>query len=116
MMKQVSKTPHATSLPRSGCQVACALDIVGDRWTLLIIRDMMSGKKRYGDFLSSSEGITTNILADRLKRLEHEGLIEKVLYSEHPPRWEYYLTDKGQDLKKVIRALVDWGKKHLSNV
>ncbi len=99
---------------RSDCWVARSLDIVGDRWTLLVIRDMLfAAKRRYGDFLDSAEGITTNILAERLKRLEREGLVKKVLYSEHPPRWEYHLTPKGKALEPAIRALFDWGKQHL---
>ncbi len=80
---------------RSTCPVACTLDVVGDRWTLLVIRDLFKGKKRYGDFLASPEKIPTNILADRLKRLEGEGLISSALYSEHPPRSEYRLTPEG---------------------
>ncbi len=64
-----------TGAHRSLCPVACALDVVGDRWTLLVIRDLFAGKSRYGDFLASAEKIPTNILADRLKRLEREGII-----------------------------------------
>ena len=98
---------------RSECPVACTLDIIGDRWTLLIIRDLILGKKRYGEFLESSEKIPTNILADRLKKLEEQGLIEKQLYSEHPPRAEYLLTESGQELTKIIRAMFKWGNKYI---
>jgi DNA-binding HxlR family transcriptional regulator len=102
-----------TGARRSACPVACTLDVVGDRWTLLVIRDLLGGKKRYGDFLASSEKIPTNILADRLKRLEREGLIRGVPYSEHPPRVEYHLTPKGRELGRAVEALADWGLSHL---
>src|ERR671916_2191665 len=78
-----------TGTRRSACPVACALDVVGDRWTLLVIRDLLAGKSRYGDFLASPEKIPTNILADRLKRLEREGLVSRLPYSVRPPRYEY---------------------------
>jgi DNA-binding HxlR family transcriptional regulator len=97
---------------RSACPVACALDVVGDRWTLLLIRDLLHGKKRYGDFLASSEKIPTNILAERLRRLEREGLIRRVQYSEHPPRHEYELTPEGRELGGAVSALAAWGNKH----
>ena len=99
--------------PRSACPVAGALDLIGDRWTLLIVRDLLLGKTRYGEFLVSAERIPTNILADRLKRLEREGLAERVAYSEHPPRFAYRLTDTGRDLAPAIRALIDWGLRHV---
>lgn len=98
---------------RSACPVACTLDVVGDRWTLLVIRDLLGGKKRYGDFLASPEKIPTNILADRLKRLEREELIRSVPYSEHPPRVEYHLTPKGRELGRAVEALATWGLRHL---
>jgi DNA-binding HxlR family transcriptional regulator len=97
---------------RSSCPVACTLDIVGDRWTLLVIRDLLAGKKRYGDFLASPERIPTNILADRLKRLEREGLISSARYSERPPRSEYLLTEEGRALSGAVAALADWGLRH----
>ena len=94
---------------RSGCPVACALDIVGDRWSLLVIRDLLAGKTRYGDFLASPEHIPTNILAERLKRLERYGLITKEPYSERPRRMAYHLTAGGWDLGRVLDALAVWG-------
>jgi DNA-binding HxlR family transcriptional regulator len=97
---------------RSLCPVACALDIVGDRWTLLIIRDLFGGKTRYGDFLASAEKIPTNILADRLKRLGREGLIARVPYSTRPPRMEYHLTPEGRELGRSVDALATWGLTH----
>jgi DNA-binding HxlR family transcriptional regulator len=86
--------------------------VVGDRWSLLVIRDLLFGKTRYGDFLESPEKIPTNILAERLKRLEREGLLRRVPYSEHPPRVEYVLTDEGRSLARAIDALAEWGLEH----
>ena len=97
---------------RSDCPVACALDVVGDRWTLLVIRDLIGGKRRYGDFLASAEKIPTNILADRLKRLEREGLIARVPYSTRPLRAEYHLTPEGRALGRAVDALATWGLTH----
>jgi DNA-binding HxlR family transcriptional regulator len=94
---------------RSGCPVACSLDLIGDRWSLLLIRDLLGGKTRYGDFLASPEKIPTNILAERLKRLEQSGLITSVPYSEHPPRVEYHLTEAGRGLAGAVDALAEWG-------
>jgi DNA-binding HxlR family transcriptional regulator len=94
------------------CPVACALDVVGDRWTLLVIRDLLGGKRRYGDFAASAEKIPTNILADRLKRLEREGLIARVPYSTRPLRVEYHLTPQGRELGRAVDALATWGLKH----
>jgi|SRR5579871_874365 len=98
---------------RSDCPIACTLDVVGDRWTLLVVRDLLRGKARYGDFLSSPEAIPTNILADRLKRLEEAGLVETRPYSEHPPRFEYHLTPQGHELASIVRAIARWGLAHL---
>jgi len=94
---------------RSQCPVACSLDLIGDRWTLLVIRDLFLGKSRFGDFAGSSERIPTNILAERLKRLEAGGLVEATPYSEHPPRYEYRLTPRGRELRPVLDALAIWG-------
>ncbi len=100
---------------RSNCAIACTLDILGDRWTMLIIRDLFRGCSRYGEFLKSGEGITTSLLADRLKRLQHAGLVERKPYSEHPPRFEYFLTAKGRSLSPVLGAVVNWGKANIAN-
>lgn len=94
---------------RSPCPLGAALDVVGDRWTLLVVRDLLSGKRRYGEFLTSPERITTSILANRLRRLEHAGLVRTVAYQRHPPRHEYHLTDTGRQLLPAIRALAHWG-------
>jgi len=94
------------------CPVARTLDIVGDRWTLLVVRDLSLGYTRYNELLQSCEGISTNLLADRLKKLEERGFVERALYSDHPPRAEYSLTDKGMDFGEVLRAMYKWGRTH----
>lgn len=86
---------------------------MGDRWTLVIVRDMINGKKRFGDFLKSPEGIPTNILTDRLQRLEAFGLIEKRSYQQKPVRFEYGLTGKGAELLPALQAVCVWANRHL---
>ena len=98
---------------RSGCPVASFLDILGDKWTLVIIRDLFAGSRRYNDFLAGPERITTNILADRLKLLENEGLVRRTPYQQNPPRYEYELTDKGQAIRPVLQALKEWSEEWL---
>ncbi len=98
---------------RSPCAVACTLDVVGDRWSLLVVRDLLRGSVTYGELQNSPEGIPTNILADRLKRLEKAGLIAKSAYQQHPVRYAYGLTDKGRELRDILGAFVRWGKKHI---
>jgi DNA-binding HxlR family transcriptional regulator len=98
---------------RSPCPVAVTLDLLGDKWTLLVIRDLFLGKHTYGELLQSAEKIPTNILADRLKRLEKAGVVEKEPYQEHPVRYAYALTAKGRELKEVIRAIVLWANKNV---
>lgn len=105
--------PREPGTVRSDCPVAGALDVIGDRWTLLVVRDLLLGRKRYGEFLASAERIPTNILANRLRRLKREGVVESVLYHQHPPRFEYQLTDKGRDLAPAITALIAWGSRHI---
>ncbi|MFM8532924.1 MAG: winged helix-turn-helix transcriptional regulator [Acidimicrobiia bacterium] len=97
---------------RSFCPVSCTLDVLGDRWSLLVVRDLMRGKRRYAEFLASPEGIPTNILADRLKRLRAKGVITAHRYSQHPPRVEYALTPMGEELRPMMRAMVEWGIRH----
>jgi DNA-binding HxlR family transcriptional regulator len=99
---------------RSRCPVSGVLDLIGDRWSLLVVRDLMRGKRRYSEFLDSPEGIPTNILANRLKRLVEAGMVERRRYSNHPPRVDYILTTKGEDLRPIMRAMVDWGVRHVA--
>lgn len=93
---------------RSRCPVACTLDLLGDRWTLLVVRDLFAGKTRFSEFQRSPEGIATNILTDRLSLLIDHGLAERRLTSGGK-RATYHLTDKGRSLKPVLRAVRDWG-------
>jgi DNA-binding HxlR family transcriptional regulator len=97
------------SVRRSPCPVACALDVFGDRWTLLVIRDLMLGKARFKDFVASPEGIPTNILADRLKRLQNHEVVTQVRDREGSRHLAYRLTEKGTALRPVVKAMKDWG-------
>ena len=103
-------------LLRSQCPIANTLDIIGDRWTLLIIRDILiNGKHRFREFQDIPEAFPTNILSNRLKRLEGWGLIEKRAYQEHPVRYEYHLTEYGEALEPVLKAIESWGTHFFSN-
>jgi DNA-binding HxlR family transcriptional regulator len=95
------------------CPVAKSLELVGDRWTLLLIRDLLRGPRRFQDFQESLAGIPPNILSDRLKLMEEHALVTRRFYSEHPPRAEYVLTDKGRELRMVVGALAAWGSRHV---
>jgi DNA-binding HxlR family transcriptional regulator len=95
------------------CGVARALDVVGDRWTLLILRDLFLHKRRrFQDLQESLVGVAPNTLSARLKSLESKGVLARELYSEHPPRLEYVLTDKGRQLGPILKALREWGFKY----
>lgn len=98
---------------RMPCPLASSLDIIGDKWSLLVIRDLFFGKKTFGEFQKSPEHIPSNILAERLKRLEASGIIDKTAYQQRPVRYAYILTEKGKDLGTVMKAMVDWGNKHI---
>lgn len=98
---------------RSACPIAAALDIVGDKWTLVIIRTMLAGARRYGDLLAAPEQIPTNILASRLKELEANGLIRKCSYQQRPVRYEYLVTQRGAELLPVLQALARWSAAHV---
>ena len=92
------------------CPVARTLDIVGDRWTLLIIRDIFLRKHKFSELLESLPGLSPNLLADRIKRLEEIGILERRFYSDHPPRAEYLFTKKGLAFGKVLTAMKAWGE------
>jgi DNA-binding HxlR family transcriptional regulator len=111
--KKINPKTEAGGFPRSPCAVANTLDLVGDKWSLLVVRDLLRGNVTYGELQKSPERIPTNILADRLKRLEEAGLVAKSAYQEHPVRFAYRLTEKGEALGDVLLALVRWGKKHI---
>ena len=105
----MAKKGAALALRRSPCPVACSLDIFGDRWTLLIVRDLFLGRARFKDFTASPEGIPTNILADRLERLLAHGVVEQIPAEDGTKRLAYRLTEKGKTLGPVLKAVRDWG-------
>lgn len=97
------------------CNIAQALNIIGDKWSLLILHGIMSGHQTYKEIYNSLEGqIASNLLSSRLKALEADGLISSDLYQKHPPRYRYTLTPAGEDLNIVFNSLVLWGEKHLT--
>ena len=101
--------PNSTAeIYRSNCPISTTLDIVGDRWTLIIVRDMVTGKTRFAEFLESPERITTNILTDRLRAMVESGLAEKRAYQDRPPRFEYTLTPQGRALIPLLQDMCRW--------
>lgn len=100
----------ARSYRQKDCPVARTLDVVGERWTILILRDLfLKGPRRFQDFQESLAAVAPNTLSARLKDLEAAGFIERKVYSEHPPRLEYHLTERGKTFGPVMRALREWG-------
>jgi DNA-binding HxlR family transcriptional regulator len=97
---------------RSECPVACTLDVIGDRWTLLVIRDLFLGKQHFDEFLASSEGIATNILTARLARLSKMKLVRRVKSQDDRRRCAYELTEVGLTLKPLLKEAARWGLKH----
>ncbi|MCA6100532.1 winged helix-turn-helix transcriptional regulator [Bradyrhizobium australafricanum] len=95
------------------CPIARTLDIVGSRWTLLLVRDLLTGAMRFQDFQERLPGIAPNVLSSRLKTLEAHGLVRRRFYSDHPPRAAYELTDQGRELGVAVLALARWGVRHL---
>ena len=103
----------AKSYGQKSCPVARTLDLIGERWTLLILRDLfLKGPRRFQDFQESLDGLAPGILSARLKDLEGSGVVTRRIYSEHPPRLEYQLTEKGRTLGPVLKALKQWGEQH----
>jgi DNA-binding HxlR family transcriptional regulator len=98
---------------RSQCPVASALDVVGDKWTLVVLRTIFAGRHRYGELTEIPERISTNILADRLERLETYGLVSKSPYQRNPLRYQYRLTKRGADLLPVLQDLAAWAGRHI---
>lgn len=104
---------NRTVKKRSNCPIGYALDIFGDKWSLLIVRDIMfKGKSQYGQFLQSEEKIATNILADRLERLEAQGVLSKMQDPSNLTKFQYRLTEKGLDLLPVLLELIAWSAKY----
>jgi len=103
----------ADPFARSPCPVSSALDLIGDKWTLVLVRDMLMGKRRFQEFLVSPERIPTNVLAARLRSMEAHGLIVRTAYQARPLRYDYALTEKGRGLAPVLRALARWANHHV---
>ncbi len=95
------------------CPMARSLEIIGERWTLLIVRDLLRGPRRFQDLVDSLESLAPGILSRRLKLLEDQGIVTRRMYSDHPPRAEYALTPRGQELREIVGAITIWGSKHL---
>ncbi|HOD74509.1 MAG TPA: helix-turn-helix domain-containing protein [Syntrophorhabdaceae bacterium] len=94
------------------CPVTTTLGIIGGRWTLLILRDLFSGTRRFGELRKSLSGISPRTLSARLKFLEQEGIVQRKVYAEVPPKVEYSLTTRGKTLGRIIEGLKDWGREH----
>lgn len=95
------------------CNIAQTLNIIGDKWTLLILRQLSNGCDTYSSLLEKLEGIPSNLLSNRLKTLEEDELVIPVLYQRHPPRYRYILTESGKDLDDIFNSIILWGQKHL---
>src|SRR5947199_9664064 len=107
----------ARSYLQKRCPVARTLDLIGERWTILILRDLLRhGPRRFQDFQESLGGVAPNTLSARLKDMDARGLIARRPYSDHPPRLEYHLTEKGKSLGPVLKALRDWGRRYSSPI
>jgi DNA-binding HxlR family transcriptional regulator len=94
------------------CSIASSLEAVGERWTLLVIREVFNGRRKFSE-MQRSLGVARNVLTARLQRLVDEGILERRPYSDHPKRYEYFLTEKGLDLWPLMIALMHWGDKHI---
>ena len=103
------KKKSGSDARRSDCPVSCTLDIMGDRWTLLVVRDLLLGRTRFKEFIQSPEGIPTNILTDRLERLVSSGIAERIPASDGTKRLAYQLTEKGEALRPVLKSMAKWG-------
>lgn len=101
---------------RSTCPIAAFLDLWGDRWTLLVLRDLYRGKSRFAELQASAEAIPPSILTQRLKVLVAGGYVSRAAYSEHPPRHDYALTEKGRSLVPVLLAMAAWSEENLPGV
>lgn len=117
--KQVAARPRKKASPpqnenrRSVCPIACTLDLFGDKWTLLIVRDLLSGKSHFKEFLASPEKIASNILAERLARLASNGLVERYPSTDIAGREAYRLTEKGRSLRGLLAQIKTWGLDHI---
>ena len=95
-----------------GCPVETALSLMGDRWKLLIVRDLLTGKKRFGELKKSLNGVSQKVLTQHLRKMEETGLVDRKVYAEVPPRVEYSLTELGYSLKPIHDAMWKWGEEY----
>ena len=105
-------TPATRTVSPRRCSIAGALDVIGEKWSLLVVRELFLGVRRFND-IAANTGAPRDILTARLRRLEELGIVERVPYSERPPRFDYRLTRAGKDLRPVIMALKHWGDVHV---
>ena len=98
---------------RSGCPIATTLDLVGDRWSLVVVRDLLNGKGRFSEFMNSPEHITTSVLTDRLEKLTAAGVIKARAYQQNPPRYEYFLTEKGEAMLPILQEICRWANRFM---
>ncbi|MDH5485306.1 MAG: helix-turn-helix transcriptional regulator [Gammaproteobacteria bacterium] len=109
MSKAIRKVDKVKAVRRSICPITNTLDLLGDKWTLILVRDLFLGKRTYGEFQASPEGIPTNILAERLRRLLENNIIVKQAYQEKPVRYAYSLSEKGKALAPIVKEIARWG-------
>ena len=107
----MTTTVPLAALPGRPCPIAAALELVGERWALLVVREIALGSTRFGDIVAGT-GAPRDRIAARLKTLEAAGVVERSAYQERPERFEYHLTESGRDLLSVLDALIDWGTTH----
>lgn len=94
------------------CPVEITMGLIGDKWKILIVRDLLTGTKRFGELKKSVTGITQKVLTSNLRQMENSGLVKRKVYAEVPPRVEYSLTDTGFSLKPILDSMVEWGNKY----
>ena len=97
---------------KKNCPVERTVNLIGGKWTLLILRDLFTGTKRFGELRTSLAGVSPKTLTDKLRELEGDGLVQRKIYPEVPPRVEYSLTPRGQSLQKIFDAMQEWGTQH----
>jgi DNA-binding HxlR family transcriptional regulator len=118
IVMMAAEVPYAVTEPLTifapyHCPIARSLDVIGDRWTILILRDLVrDGPRKFQDFERSLRRISPNTLSTRLKRLEDAGIVARRFYEQHPPRAEYMLTEAGEELRPILKALFTWGERH----
>lgn len=99
----------------SDCPVATTINLIGNKWKLLIIRDLLGGTKRFGELRKNLEGISQRVLTENLRDLEKDGLLDRRVFAEVPPRVEYSLNETGLSLQPIIAAMANWGIKYKNN-